>query len=101
MKRQIAFLACALGLAASAFFATAEVTLGQAAAEYRARAADAKAWPREAVRGAKAMVATGEELGSRAGGEILKGGGEPGDGAVAAGFLLVGCGAAGGGHVGR
>ncbi len=89
MKRQIAFLACALGLAASAFFATAEVTLGQAAAEYRARAADAKAWPREAVRGAKAMVATDEELGSRAGVEILKRGGNAVDTAVAVAFALA------------
>jgi len=89
MKRQIAFLACALGLAASAFFATAEVTLGQAAAEYRARAADAKAWPREAVRGAKAMVATDEELGSRAGVEILKRGGNAVDAAVAVAFALA------------
>src|SRR5258707_13326722 len=78
MKRQVAFLACALGLAASAFFATAEVTLGQAAAEYRARAADAKAWPREAVCGAKAMGASDEGLGSRAGVGIFKGGGEGG-----------------------
>src|SRR5258707_2060219 len=89
MKRQVAFLACALGLAASAFFATAEVTLGQAAAEYRARAADAKAWPRGAVRGAKAMVATDEALGSNAGVEILKRGGNAVDAAVAVAFALA------------
>jgi gamma-glutamyltranspeptidase/glutathione hydrolase len=89
MKRQIAFLACALGLAASAFFATAEVTPGQAAAEGRARAGDAKAWPREAVRGAKAMVATDEEMGSRAGVEILKRGGNAVDAAVAVAFALA------------
>src|SRR5438309_8930430 len=89
MKRQIAFLACALGLAASAFFATAEVTLGQAAAEYRARTEASKQWPREAVRGAKAMVATDEELGSKAGVEILKRGGNAVDAAVAVAFALA------------
>src|ERR1700757_4781770 len=96
MKRQIAFLACALALAASAFFATAVVTRAQAAAEYRARAADAKAWPREAVRGAKAMVATDEDLGSRAGVEILKRGGNAVDAAGAVAIALPAAGPAAG-----
>src|ERR1700682_4255468 len=89
MKRQIALLACAAGLAASTFFVTAQVASGQAAAEYRTRAGDAKQWPREAVRGAKAMVATDEELGSRAGVEVLRRGGNAVDGAVAGGFALA------------
>jgi gamma-glutamyltranspeptidase/glutathione hydrolase len=89
MNRQITSLVCAGSLALPAFFVTAQVTSGQAAAEYRTRAGDAKPWPREAVRGAKAMVATDEELGSKAGVEILKRGGNAVDAAVAVAFALA------------
>ena len=67
----------------------ASVTQGQAAAEFRARTEAAKQWPHEAVRGAKGMVATDEELGSKAGVEILKRGGNAVDAAVAVAFALA------------
>jgi gamma-glutamyltranspeptidase/glutathione hydrolase len=86
MKRQITSL---VSLAVSALFISAPVATGQAAAEYRARAGDVKAWPREAIRGAKVMVATDEELGSKAGVEILKRGGNAVDAAVAVAFALA------------
>src|SRR5258706_11086767 len=73
---------CVLGLGLAATLFTAGVAPGQTAAEYRARTEASKQWPREAVRGAKAMVATDEELGSKAGVEILKRGGNAVDAAV-------------------
>jgi gamma-glutamyltranspeptidase / glutathione hydrolase len=80
---------CALGLAMGGFFLTTRVSCGQTAAEYRTRTEAAKQWPREAVRGVKAMVATDEELGSKAGVEILKRGGNAVDAAVAVALALV------------
>src|SRR5580658_2658633 len=76
-------------VAAETIALLAPLAHGQATAEYRDHTQAAATWPQQAVRAAHGMVATDEELGSQAGVEILKRGGNAVDGAVAVGFALA------------
>src|ERR1700739_1491766 len=83
MKKQT-FLGWAVSCVAVAWGVSA-----QNAAQYKERAETEKWWPKEAVRGAHGMVATDEELASRAGVEILQKGGTRVGAAGAPGFALA------------
>jgi gamma-glutamyltranspeptidase/glutathione hydrolase len=76
-------------LSFSAALLLARLAYGQAASEYKLHNDVPGEWPKEAVHAAHGMVATDEELGSQAGVEILKRGGNAVDAAVATAFALA------------
>ncbi len=68
----------------------AALILPAASAQASAKPAEvSKPWPQQAVRGAHAMVATDEALGSQVGADIMKRGGNAVDAAVAVAFALA------------
>jgi gamma-glutamyltranspeptidase / glutathione hydrolase len=71
------------------FLGCAGAVRAQTAAEFRPHPVDSKDWPKQAVRATHGMVATDEQLGSQAGVEILKRGGNAVDAAVAVAFALA------------
>src|SRR2546426_12785777 len=86
MTARVTAYACALCLICGG----AALAVHVRATGHRQEAFRPNAWPEQAVRGTHAMVATDEPLGSAAGVEILKRGGEAEGGAVAGAVAAAG-----------